>query len=204
VRAFLALALAGLLTSASSLAATPVGEVARVQGECTASVDATTRTLTAGAPVHLAEELATAAGARLAVALDDGTTLTLGENARLLIDTFVYDPAGDSTLTAAVSGAFRYVSGRLQDAAARQATISTPVAVIAVRGTNFWGGPIDGGYGVALFEGSISVTSGGVTTVLDAPGSGVNLPPEGGAPTGPVTNWPQEKVDRASATVEFE
>ena len=75
--------------------------------------------------------------------------------------------------------------------------------MIAVRGTSFWGGPIDGGFGIALFEGSISVTSGGVTTVLDAPGSGVNIPAAGGSP-GPVTIWPVEKVERAAATVTFE
>jgi hypothetical protein len=197
-----AVLLFAVLWAPAAWAATPVGSVARVQGECTGTVDGATRRLTAEAPVHLAEELATGAGARLAVALDDGTVLTLGENARLTIDEFVFDPAGKSSLAAVVSGAFNYVSGAL-NAAARQAAVTTPVAVIAVRGTNFWGGPIDGGFGVALFEGSISVTSGGVTTVLDAPGSGVNLAPEGG-PSGPVSIWPEEKVRRALATVEFE
>ena len=202
MRALLAILLAGLLAS-PAMAATPVGAVSRVQGACSGTVEGTTRTLIADAPVHLAEEIVTGAGARLAVALDDGTVLTLGENARLVIDAFVYDPEGASSLSAAVSGAFRYVSGALAPDASRAATVTTPVAVIAVRGTSFWGGPIDGGFGIALFEGSISVTSGGVTTVLEAPGSGVNLPAVGGPP-GPVTIWPSEKVERAAATVTFE
>jgi hypothetical protein len=184
-------------------AATGVGAVERVRGTCSGTVDGKTRTLTAGAPVHLDEELTTGPGARLAIKLGDDTVLTLGENARLTIDAFVFDPGRASALQATVAGAFRYVSGVMPTGTSREATVATPVAVIGVRGTDFWGGPIDGGFGVALFEGSISVTSGGVTTVLEAAGSGINLPAAGGAP-GEATIWPEDKVARALATVTFE
>lgn len=202
VRLLLASMLSGLVASVA-VAATPVGEVSRVQGACSGTLEGATRALAAGAPVHLAEEVATGAGARLAITLDDDTVLTLGENARLVIDRYVFDPDGANVLDATVAGAFRYVSGVLSATASRDATVRTPVAVIGVRGTNFWGGPIDGGFGVALFEGSISITSGGVTTILDAAGSGVNLPADGGPP-GPVTTWPEEKVQRALDAVTFQ
>ena len=98
MRALLAILLVGVLAS-PAVAATPVGAVSRVQGACSGTVEGTTRTLTADVPVHLAEEIVTGDGARLAVALDDGTVLTLGENARLVIDTFVYDPEGANSLS---------------------------------------------------------------------------------------------------------
>jgi hypothetical protein len=150
--------------------------------------------------VNLAETVATGAGARATIALNDGTTITLGEKARLVIDAFVYDPAAASTLHASVAGAFRYLSGRLAPGATRQASVTTPVATIGVRGTDFWGGPIDGRFGVVLFEGAVSVTVGGETVLLDAGGLGANF---GGAAAMSVTRWPQDKVARALATVTF-
>ena len=190
-----------VLSTALAAAATQVGSATRVQGECTGTVDAETRELVAGAAIYLGEHLATGDDARLAVTLDDGTVLTVGENARLTVDAFVFDPAGASMLHATVSGAFRYVSGALSTDARRTASVTTPVALIGVRGTDFWGGPIDGGFGVALFEGSISVTSGGVTRILEAPGLGVDVEPDS-AP-GDATAWSDEKIARALATVTF-
>lgn len=197
-RAFLVIL--GIATAAAAHGAEPVGSVERVQGSATASLAGVERVLAAGAPVNLAETISTGAGARAAIALDDGTTITLGEKARLVIDAFVYDPAATTTVHANVAGAFRYVSGRLAAGATRQASVTTPVATIGVRGTDFWGGPIDGRFGVLLFEGSISVTVGGETVVLDATGRGANF---GGNAALSVTNWPQDKVARALATVAF-
>jgi hypothetical protein len=190
-----------VVSAAPAAAATQVGTVDRVQGVCAGAVDGATRTLVEDAPVHLNEEIVTGVDARLAVKLDDGTVLTIGENAHLSIDAFVYDPAGKSTLHAIVAGAFRYVSGAMTPQASRTASVTTPVALIGVRGTDFWGGPIDGGFGVALFEGSITVTSGGVTRVLEVPGIGVDVAP--GSVPEDATTWPDDKVGRALATVTF-
>ena len=190
-----------VLSAASAAAATQVGSVTRVVGACTGTIGAETRTLVAGTPVYRDEILATGDDARLAVTLDDGTVLTVGENARLTIDAFVFDPAGANTLHATVAGAFRYVSGALSPDATRTASVTTPVALIGVRGTDFWGGPIDGGFGVALFEGSIAVTSGGVTRILEAPGLGVDVAP--GSTPGDAAAWGDEKIARALATVTF-
>ena len=37
--------------------------------------------------------------------------------------------------------------------------MSTPVADIGVRGTEFWGGPINAKYGVLLLEGEVTVSN---------------------------------------------
>jgi hypothetical protein len=209
--AILVFAVALAVTAAE--AATVVGAVSRIKGESRGLGETGVRQLSEGAPVHLAEIITTAVGARLEITFDDGTVVTLGERAKLTIDTFVYRPrAQANALKFATVGAFRFVSGKLTKAPASTASVTTPVATIAIRGTDFWGGPIDGAYGVFLGDGAVSVAAGGGETILDQPGEGVTVtvtPPlrgraGGGASRGPVTQWPAAKVNRALATVSFE
>jgi hypothetical protein len=189
-------------SSATASAATQVGAVTRVQGSCVGVSDGTTRTLDKDVPVHLAEVISTGDAARLEIGLDDGTTLTLGENARLVIDRFVYRPSESlDALAVSTRGAFRFVSGAFKTASST-VSVQTPVATLGVRGTDFWGGPIDGAYGVFLLEGAVSVTTNVGEVVLDDPGEGVNLEGIDVAP-GPVTIWPEDKTARAFATVTF-
>jgi hypothetical protein len=197
--------LAALLLAAVpsiAVAADPIGRVDRVEGDANGTADGATAALTAGSPVSLNEVVTTGHGARLALTLDDGTALTLGENARLTIDRFVYDPSGANALHANVVGAFRYISGKLAPGATRDASITTPSAVIGVRGTDFWGGPIDGEIGVVLLEGAVTIATSTGTATLAAPGQGVNI--NAAATLSPVTTWPADKRTRALATVAFQ
>ncbi len=194
----------GLFAGQQAVAAGAIGAVDRVQGECTGTRErGATVTLAAGSDIYLKETLATGAGARLAVSFSDGTKLTLSENASLILDTFVFQPEGQTTIAASIVGAFRYVSGKLAGGATRETTITTPVAVIGARGTDFWGGEIDSAFGVVVLEGSVTVTTPAGTTVLSAPGQGTSVTAPGTAP-GPVVNWAQGKIDRAIATVTFQ
>jgi hypothetical protein len=187
--------------SPEAKAATAIGTVTRIEGPCEGVVEGGHRELATGFPVHLDEMISTGAGARLELTFDDGTMLTVGERARLMLDEFVYRPGGESRFRTTVTGAFRYVSGKFASGAVRDAAVTTPFATIGVRGTDFWGGPIDGDFGVILFEGAISVSTAGGTVLLQRPGSGVAV--GSGAQPGPVTTWPQDKVNRAAATVAF-
>jgi hypothetical protein len=78
--------------------------------------------------------------------------------------------------------------------------VSTPLATIGVRGTEFWGGPIDGQYGVFLIEGEITVTSQGGSVTLSGGGQGTDIPSPLDSP-GAASAWAAEKVARAVATV---
>jgi len=184
-------------------AATAIGKVSRVQGPCTGTVEGATRVLTADSAVFLGDAIATGAEARLEVALDDATVLTVGENAEVRLDRFVYWPQGRSRLSATVNGAFRFVSAALGPGASRQASVTTPYAVIGVRGTDFWGGPIDGTFGVVLFDGAVSVSNGGGSVILDDTQQGTSVESAVTAPA-PVVIWTQDKIDRAVATVTFQ
>jgi hypothetical protein len=190
------------LSPSAGGAATAIGSVSRLEGAAEAVSEGAKRELATGSAVHLLEEVATGVDARLELTLDDGSVLTLGETARLVLDDFVYAPAGESRLHATVAGAFRYVSGKLGIGATRQASVTTPFAIVGVRGTDFWGGPIDGRFGVFLIAGEITVAGGGASRQLSTPGASVDIDAPG-SPIGQVVAWPQEKIDRAIATVTF-
>ncbi len=156
-----------------------------------------------GATVLMDDELTTGKKARLEVRLKDETVLTLGENAKIKIDRFVYDPAGKSgKFVAAVKGAFRFTTGKLAKAASKEIEIRTPVATIGVRGTDFWGGPIDNTYGVLLLNGQVEITTSGGKVTLDRPGQGVTISSPTSPPSAPNI-WAKERVDRAVASISF-
>jgi hypothetical protein len=185
-------------------AASAIGAVSRIQGECTASLNDVLDALSLNSEVFLNQEISTGVGARLELTLSDQTKLTLGERAKLRLDSFVYAPAMEGAhMRAAVTGAFRFVSGRLGKLASADVAIATPVATIGVRGTDFWGGPVDNQFGVFLIEGSVTVSNPAGAVVLDQSGQGTNIAQPGAAP-GAVTIWPEDKVNRAIATVTFQ
>src|SRR6185312_13061307 len=112
------------------------------------------------APVHLKDELRTGANARLQVTFLDETQLTLGDHASVVIDRYVYDPDRGigETFLQATKGAFRFATGRIKEMKDGNIAVSTPFADIGVRGTEFWGGPLDK-YGVLVLEGEITVSN---------------------------------------------
>src|SRR5689334_8973921 len=86
-----------------------IGTVSRTQGTATATRGSTTRTLGLNASVALNETLSTGPGARIEVVFKDDTRLTLGENAKLTLDRYIFDPAGGrGTIRFKAVGAFRF------------------------------------------------------------------------------------------------
>ena len=179
-----------------------IGSVVRCAGTCVGVSEGRSESLTSGSVVHLNEKLTTDVGARLEVAFDDGTRVTLGEKAELVLDDFVYRPSGASRFHAAASGSFRYISGKLGPGASRVATVTTPVALIGVRGTDFWGGTLSGVSGVVVFTGSVSVTTAAGTVILSGPGEGTDLSDASVAPS-PASQWSQARIAAALASVAF-
>ena len=168
-------AIALLLTLPFSAgAAESVGAVTRVQNQ--AQVGATTAVV--GAPVHMNDRLRTGANARLEVTFNDNSKLTLGENANVAIDRYVYNPTKSSGELAlnVTRGAFRFAGGRIEKLQNKTVTVSTPVAAMAVRGTDFWAGPIDGQYGVLLLKGNVRVSNRAGAVTLNRPGWGTDIP----------------------------
>ncbi len=93
------------------------------------------------ARVLLNDEVRTAAASQLQILLLDRTIFTVGANARVAIDRFVYDPARNSRSTgvSVTKGAFRFMSGRTLGRPSGPVSVRTPVATIGIRGTIFEG-----------------------------------------------------------------
>jgi hypothetical protein len=92
------------------------------------------RILRIGIDVQANEVVSTHANDRAHLVFLDGTSLTVGPNARLTIDKFVYDPnskTGDLAITA-TQGVFRLVGGKISKN--NPITINTPSSTIGIRG----------------------------------------------------------------------
>jgi hypothetical protein len=179
-----------------------VGFVNKVENVAEIVSTSGTTTAVVGTPVHMKDELRTGDDARLQITFRDNTVLTLGEKASIIIDSYVYDPdqgVGETVLQA-TKGAFRFVTGRLKDLKQKKIAISTPVADIGIRGTDFWGGPLNDKYGVLLLQGEVIVSNQAGSVTLSAPGAGTDIPSPLDAPGAP-TAWAPDKIARAIATV---
>lgn len=198
------------LTLAAGIAATvwaddrpQVGGVERLEQTATASYEADKRELTIDDAVLFQDLVKTGSEARLAITLEDGTELTLGENASLRIDEFVYEPdSGSGKLGLSVlEGAFLFVGGDTENMEDSRVDINTAVGTLGVRGTTVWGGRIDGSFGVLVAEGSVTVRNTAGEVQLGA-GEGTQIESMDAAPSAPK-KWPEEKVQRALKTISF-
>ena len=144
------------------------------------------RILRIGIDVQANELVTTNANDRAHLVFLDGSSLTVGPNARLAIDRFVFDPAameGDLVINAS-KGVFRLVGGRISKR--KPITIVTPSSTIGIRGgitvvtvtesrtvANF------------VFGSSMTVTSGGQTRMATRTGSQI-VTTAGGVPGVPT------------------
>ena len=147
------------------------------------------RVLRIGIDVQANELITTTANDRAHLVFLDGSSLTVGPNARLTIDKFVYDPAtgtGDLTINAG-RGVFRLVGGKISKT--RPITVTTPSSTIGVRGGI---AILDVNPGqttsIFLFGTDMTVNAGGLTQTAFRPGSQV-VTNAGGRP-GPASLVP--------------
>jgi ferric-dicitrate binding protein FerR (iron transport regulator) len=179
------LAIFALITWAagSALAGEPAARVVTVEGEAVALRAGQVLPLAPGAEIHARDHLSTAPGAKLKARFDDGTTVVLAGASAAAVDI----RHGDTLALRLTDGAILVEAGRVGDLRLR-----IPVAVVGVRGTRFWAGPVDGRFGVLLLDGGIWVENRSGRVELDIGGTGVFLPP----PEGPV---PPELAEEAGA-----
>lgn len=88
-------------------------------------------------PVLLYDTVETPSDALARIIFLDESTVTVGPNAELYIDEFIYDPSsGVTTMVGRLaSGAFRFASGNSEH---RNSVIETPSATLGIRGTEFY------------------------------------------------------------------
>jgi len=82
----------------------------------------------------LADLVQTGQRSYMQMTLLDRSTFSIGANARITIDRFVYDPARARSFTSSIAkGAFRFLSG--ERSSRHDATVNTPVSTLGIRGT---------------------------------------------------------------------
>jgi hypothetical protein len=179
-----------------------VGAVDKVQAHVEATQADQTRALVVNSDVYFRDRCHSGEGARLQATLKDGTQLTLGENATLLVDEFIYDPSRSRAALAisVVKGAFLCVGGLIDKETSANVRICTPLAAIGVRGATVWGGPIDNGYGVIVLSGEVTV-SGRRGTVTLKQGQGTMLFGDGRPQQ--AAAWPADRMKRTVASITF-
>jgi len=79
--------------------------------------------------------------------------------------------------------------------------ITTPVATIGIRGTDFFGGPLDGALDIMVLSGLVEVSTEGGQVLLE-PRYGTVVSEPARAPSTPII-WGAAKVQRAFSMVDF-
>ncbi|MEQ8348100.1 MAG: FecR family protein [Sneathiellaceae bacterium] len=199
---------AGLLLAAAAAGpvradAQDIGYVEKIQNRVVAEQGGASRQLATAKPIIFRDLLRSEADARMQAVLLDKTQITLGENAVLQIDEFVYTPGrqGGSLAMRVTQGAFLFVGGEVEAPSGGNVTIETPVGTMGIRGTTVWGGPLDGQYGVTVLSGEVTVTNAGGSVTLQE-GQGTMIRNAETAPGAPAA-WPEDRMDRAVKTISF-
>jgi hypothetical protein len=191
----------------------PIGKITRLQGAAEETLGGLPRALEAGSAVHAGGTVATGSAARLEIVFIDASQITLGADARIRLDELVYSAAGGSVAQAfqALDGAFRFLTGGVGRQDPEAVRVTTPVATIGIRGTEFFGGPLRTGapegrlrYGFLLLDGAIEVDSPDGRVTLDEVNEGTFLPLAGGAPPTEPQTWSQQAIDEALTAIRFE
>ena len=206
-RAVVAAVLALLVLVASpgpAGAVQPAGTVERLVGIANAIAAATgfTRALKEGSTVLVGDRIETQGQARLRLRMNDGATITLGDNSSLVVEAYDTAPSNGQALLNVPSGIFLAITGGLATLGPDRFKVQTPLAVLAVRGTEVWGNVAPTLLDVTMLSGTAVdvITSGGVAT-LATPESGVTLTE--GQPVPPVKQWGAAKLAYARAAVAF-
>jgi len=114
-----------------------------------------------GDPIYLNDEIRTGPDTSLQILLRDQTVFSIGPDAAIVFDEFVYDPANEdqAALSATVTkGVFKFISGKIANNKPEAMKIKLPNATASIRGTTVAGRVRpDGTSDVVLLSGSMSI-----------------------------------------------
>ena len=185
--------------------AQPIGTIETVQGTVTAiRADGSRVTLQNGDQVYQGDVIETAGNGSIGMTFADGTTFSLGNEGRMVLDELIYDPETDEGTSAfsVVQGVFSFVSGSIAKSGSDAMTVRTPVATIGVRGTMVVATAAQKGEesSITLLQeeggitGEIVVTNQADSQVLNVANQTTTVNSFFAAPTAPVV-LPQSTID---------
>jgi len=133
-RAKLVLATLALFAPGTTLQAAQIGVASAVTNEVQGFEGGTPRNLSAGSGVFANERVKTGAASAAQLLFVDKTTVSIGPQAEITLDKFIYDPnkgAGQVVIDT-VRGSFRFITGSQNPS---RYAIKTPVGTLGIRGT---------------------------------------------------------------------
>jgi hypothetical protein len=196
-------ALVFLLSSLASFAAgaVPAASVDAVQLPAWRVRGEVSEPLAPGMELQNGDQVRTGSGARVYLKLAEGSTVKLGESARLSFYSRSLKPA--SFFRGAIdmaTGAFRYTTAQAAKLRQRDVAIRVGTATIGIRGTDVWGKSGDDQDLVMLIEGRIEVKAAGREAVEMSNPLSVFVAPKGAAPLPLSTATDPELKSRARET----
>jgi len=211
VRSFLlapllaACALVACLERAQAADVESVGHVSRAQGLSFAGQGASLRALEKNAIIGRKDVLKTGPASRLEITLLDETVLTLGADTVFSVERYDLGRKEGGVLLKLAKGAFRVATGKIEALREGPFEVATPLGVIGIRGTDFWGGFLaQNELSVLLISGKgVYVVNDGGRMELTKPMEGLTLQSLSTPPPAPSL-WSPEKRQRAFRTVAFD
>jgi hypothetical protein len=120
-----------------------------------------------GDTIGMNDMIQTGPGAKASILFNDNTEFTLGENSKLKVDDYIYDPDGTANKASYrfLEGAFQYVGGLIEKNHPADVRINTSIDGIGIRGTEFIAkvNPAGNSLEVDLISGAIALTPNGST-----------------------------------------
>jgi hypothetical protein len=182
------LTLAALPFGRAVAAAPPVGQVIATKGAVFREAGGRREPAEKGMALAVGDVVVTAAGAKAKLLLNDGTIISLGENARLALAQYQGSDNAYTTRLRVEEGAMRFLFQRALDLSRFE--VETETAVAAVRGTQWVMDVKPGHTAVAMLRGVVAVRARGAPggeVVLSEPGQGTDV--RTGAPPTPPVVW---------------
>jgi hypothetical protein len=201
-RAVLA-ALAVLPFAPAFAASVPVGQVTATKGTVFRERAGRRESAAKGTALEIGDAIVTEAAGKAKLQLNDGTIVSVGENARLVLAQYQGTENAYTTRLRAEQGAMRFLFQRALDLSRFE--VETETAVAAVRGTQWLMDVKPGHTAVAMLSGVVAVIARGAPggeVVLQQPGQGTDVR-TGQAPT-PPTVWGAQRFATTLARASFE
>ena len=118
-------------------ASAAIGNVLIAKGVVTANGDAGLRTLAKGSEVFLGETISTASDSFVVIKMNDKSKVSLRPKSEIVLETFTEDEGKEEALFDLVKGGLRTISGEIGKKRPENYRVSTTVATIGIRGTDF-------------------------------------------------------------------
>jgi hypothetical protein len=149
-------------------------------------------------PIFVKDTILTGTGGRVKLKMSDGTRITLGESSQFVFHVYSFAEPAPIARMSFSDGAFRIDTKKFTNMEKAIFEVSTPLATIGVRGTDFWGGYIfaQETLDVALLSrGEIYVHNDFGRVDISTPGVGTTITFK--APPSPPETWTPEKASEA-------